>query len=42
MNCGEKLSHTPPDKETLNRAGGIHALWPWDKATGAQLHSIGY
>ena len=27
-NRGEKLSHTPPDKETLNRTGGIHALYP--------------
>ena len=41
-NRGEKLSHTPPDKETLNRAGGIHALYSWGKATGAQLHSLGY
>ena len=41
-NGGEKFSHTPPDKETLNRAGGIHALYSWSKATGAQLHSIGY
>ena len=41
-NRGEKLFHTPPDKETLNRPGGIHALFSWGKATGAQLHSIGY